>query len=182
MKVMPELRPRPRLLESAVEPPDQAVSENLWLYRLPAGRRRILRLLIRIAVLAVLACGAAYWLVSRDLIHEEGASIRRLIPVGTHRLSDGSHDSPPEPVVVQLNEQVIQVTTIALGHPRLAVINGRRVAEGDTVTIRGSRRSVAVTLQVVEIADRKVKLTDGEQIIIAHLTMAKPTPRPAEAR
>jgi hypothetical protein len=98
--------------------------------------------------------------------------MRRLIPVGTHRISGEGQASPPEPIIVQLNENLIQVSTIALGHPRLAVINGKQVAEGDTITVHTPTRSVAMTLRVIDIADRKVKLSDGKQIITAHLTVA----------
>jgi hypothetical protein len=62
------------------------------------------------------------------------------------------------------------VTSIALGHPRLAVINGKQVTEGDLITVHTPTRSIAVTLRVLEISDRQVKLSDGTQVITAHLS------------
>jgi hypothetical protein len=64
-----------------------------------------------------------------------------------------------------------------LGHPRLAVINGRAVAEGDWITLHGPNRAVAVTLRVLKIADGRVDLTDGTQTISAQLEIAKPIRR-----
>ena len=79
-------------------------------------------------------------------------------------------------MVVQLSTDVIRVTAIALGHPRLAVINGRSVTEGDTVTVHTPNHAVAVTLRVVKIADGRIDLTDGTQTVSARLVVPTPSP------
>jgi hypothetical protein len=66
------------------------------------------------------------------------------------------------------------VSAIALGHPRLAVINGRSVAEGDSITVHTPSHAVAVTLRVVKIADGRISLTDGTQVITTRLTVPAP--------
>jgi len=87
-------------------------------------------------------------------------------------LSSASHPTKaPAPIVIQLDSNVVRVTSIALGDPRVAVINGKQVAEGDTINVHTPVRSVTVTLGVVEIADRRVQLSDGTEIITAHLSL-----------
>ena len=96
-------------------------------------------------------------------------------------LSTGTHSAdPPQAIVVQLNADLVRVTSIALGHPRLAVINGKQVAEGDQITVHTPIRSIAITLRVLEISDRQVRLSDGIQVITAHLLMAEETPHRAQ--
>ncbi|HJT80872.1 MAG TPA: hypothetical protein VJ719_06725 [Chthoniobacterales bacterium] len=173
MKVLSDFGPRPRLLESAVTAPEAQRSDGIPVSKPEQFGKRFFRTVVRLVVVAALAFAVAYWFVHRDLIHEESAAIRRLIRVGTHRLSaEGRHGSKPDPIVVRLTEDLVQVSTIALGHPRLAVINGKQVAEGDTVTVHTPIRSVAITLRVIDIADNEVKLSDGAQIITAHLSRA----------
>jgi hypothetical protein len=86
-------------------------------------------------------------------------------------LSGGTHPStPPMPIAVQLNADLIQVTSIALGHPRLAVINGKQVTEGEAIAVHTPTRSVTISLRVLEISDHQVKLSDGTQVVTAHLS------------
>jgi hypothetical protein len=84
-------------------------------------------------VTGVLICWfVGYNIRGKAKMQEEPAMIRKLIAVGTHMLSSGLQPAkPPQPIVVQLDTNLVQVTSVALGHPRLAVINGRQVADGD---------------------------------------------------
>ena len=118
--------------------------------------------------------GVVYWGTHRGAMQEETVAFRKLISVGTRMLSGATHPTlPPTPIVVQLNTDLIQVTSIALGHPRLAVINGKQIAEGDTIIVHTPARSVAITLRVLEISDRQVKLSDGTQLITVHLARTR---------
>jgi hypothetical protein len=118
--------------------------------------------------------GLIDWITGHTAIRQETAVFRKLVSVGTQMLSSDPHAATPlQPIVVQLNADLVQVSSIALGHPRLAVINGKQVAEGDTITLHTPTRSIAITLRVVEIADRRVILTDGTQMVTAHLTLAE---------
>ncbi len=83
----------------------------------------------------------------------------------------------PSPIVVQLSADMIRVSAIALGHPRLAVINGKTVAEGDSVTLQAPKASVALILRVVKIGDGSIDLSDGKKMFSAQLTIPSP-PRP----
>lgn len=94
----------------------------------------------------------------------------RMLPVATHRLAAAPHSiETPAPVTIQYAPEMLHVSAIALGHPRLAVINGRALAEGDPLVLHAPTRNVAVTLLVTRIADGYVDLTDGTQTITAHL-------------
>jgi hypothetical protein len=79
--------------------------------------------------------------------------------------------SRPEPIVIQISADVLHVTAISLGHPRLATINGRNVAEGEYLTIHTPTANVAVTLRVLKISDGRIDLSNGPQLIIARLEL-----------
>ena len=53
--------------------------DPLLLRRESAVGKRLVRVVVRIILLALIASGIAYWIVQRDLVHEESGSIRRLI-------------------------------------------------------------------------------------------------------
>jgi hypothetical protein len=173
VKVLPQTKPRPRLLTSIVAASHQPVVDPIELRNRLGRHRRATRLLARAVIATVVIAGGAVWFYQHQSVQEQEAVFRRLITVGTRMLSAGGHPSnAPAPIVVQLNADLIQVTSIALGHPRLAVVNGKRVGEGDYVTVHTPVRSIAITLRVLEISDRQVKLSDGTQTITVHLTLA----------
>ena len=63
----------------------------------------------------------------------------------------------------------IHVSAISLGEPRLAIVNGKQVTEGESITISSPSQSAPVRLQVVKIADGRIDLSDGTQVITARL-------------
>ena len=81
---------------------------------------------------------------------------------------------------VPISADMVHVTAISLGNPSLAIVNGKRVAEGELVPLHTSRPAVIVKLQVMKIADGRVDLTDGSQVLTAHLEAQalKNPPRP----
>lgn len=179
MKLLPNETPRPRLLSSVVSslpPTFQAPS-------VPAPesgggffRTHHRAFLVGTLVGALFILGGIYVLTRQNSMHDEAAAVRRLIAVATRTLSSSTHAStPPAPVIVQLNSDLVQVSGIALGHPRLAVVNGKQVAEGDTITVHTPTRSIAVTLRVLKIADGRVDFSDGTQTLSARLVMPKPS-------
>lgn len=175
MKLLPNEMPRPRLLTSieAPPPPERPTSQRPTRDS-AAGFFRNYRtaFLVGTLVSSFLILAATYFLYGRGAIGTEAYFVRRLFTVATHTLSSGSHPSrPPAPVTVQLNADIVQVTGIALGHPRLAMINGKQVAEGDTITVHTPIRSITVTLRVLRIADREVELSDGTQRVVARLVV-----------
>lgn len=67
----------------------------------------------------------------------------------------------------------IQVSAISLGDPRLAIVNGKQVTEGDSITILSPGQSAPVRLQVVKIADGVVNLSDGTHVITVRLEISR---------
>lgn len=117
--------------------------------------------------------GGAGWLHSRHIAAQrEAAMAPVLVAASTESVSSSASESAtPAPIVVQIAAEHIRVTAISLGHPRLAVINGQQVGEGDFVKIRAPTVRVEVKLQVVKIADGRIDLSDGTQIITARLAL-----------
>jgi hypothetical protein len=70
---------------------------------------------------------------------------------------------------VPISANMVHVTAISLGNPSLAIVNGKRVAEGDLVSLHTSWPAVIVKLRVLKIADGQIDLTDGTQVLTAHL-------------
>jgi hypothetical protein len=96
----------------------------------------------------------------------------------TKSLTDGpGSTATPAPIVVELSPEMVRVSAIALGHPRLAVINGKTVTEGDSVTLQAPNASVALILRVVKIGDGSINLSDGKKMFSARLHIPSP-PRP----
>jgi len=97
------------------------------------------------------------------------------IKARTHSLAAPGSTEPPPPIVIQLSTDMVRVSAIALGHPRLAVINGKTVTEGDSVTLQAPNSAVALTLRVVRIGDGSIDLSDGTKMFSARLTIPSPT-------
>jgi hypothetical protein len=100
------------------------------------------------------------------------------IKARTHSLADKPGSAAtPAPIMVQLSADMVRVSAIALGHPRLAVINGKTVSEGDSVILQAPNASVALILRVVKVGDGSIDLSDGKKMFSAQLTIPSP-PRP----
>jgi hypothetical protein len=138
----------------------------------PGGRRWIYW---TIAGLATVICGAALWWVLNANEPSNKFGVANFIKARTQSLANGRNSSEmPAPIVIQLSPEMIRVTAIALGHPRLAVINGDTVAEGDNVRLKVPNGPISLTLRVVRIADGWIDLTDGKQMFSARLTIPSP--------
>ena len=107
----------------------------------------------------------------------ERFSFPTFIKARTDHLAQPGSAEPPAPIVIPLSSDMVRVSAIALGHPRLAVINGKTVAEGDSVTLQAPNASVALILRVVKIGDGSIDLSDGKKMFSAQLTIPSP-PRP----
>jgi len=105
-------------------------------------------------------------------------SFPTLVKARTNSVGAAGSNEPPPPIVIQLSPDMVRVTAIALGHPRLAVINGKAVTEGDNVKLQASNSSVALILRVVKIGDGSIEFSDGKQEFNAQLTIpSSPHPR-----
>ena len=78
-----------------------------------------------------------------------------------------SVDSAGPPALILASQ--VHVSAISLGEPRLAIVNGKQVTEGDSIDISIPNQATALTLRVVKIADGRIDLSDGTQLITARL-------------
>ena len=67
----------------------------------------------------------------------------------------------------------IQVSAISLGEPRLAIVNGKQVTEGESITVTTPDQLTTVRLRIVRIADGRIDLSDGTQVITARLETSR---------
>ena len=184
MELIPRKLPERPLL-SAIEadpPPVQPADANadspfaLKGSRLFSGNGRAICLGICAGAVLISVLGVTY--ERHQHAKREAMNVPRMFTVATGKaVTTPPGTSTPAPLVVEMNPELIHVTAIALGHPRLAVINGRSVAEGDWINVHGPSRNITVALRVLKIADGRIDLTDGTQVISAHLEIAKPVGR-----
>jgi hypothetical protein len=121
---------------------------------------------------------SAHTFHDRYITYQQHQRELRLLQVQTQRLAAAPHSSEtPLPMVIRYSPEMLQISAIALGHPRLAVINGRTLTEGDSVLLHTPTHNVAVSLRVTKIADGHVDLSDGMHTITAHLRIPS-TKRP----
>lgn len=123
------------------------------------------------AIFLGIAAGAAGICLVAYVYHSRQAQAdfdgtRRFIAVRTKAVKPPQPSAAPR-MIVQIPPESLRVTAIALGHPRLAVLNGKEVTEGDAITVQAS--GVEATLRVLKIADRSIDLTDGTQIITTRM-------------
>jgi len=122
---------------------------------------------------AALICAVSVLYVRHQAARRQAEEERQLVAVSTHSIS------PPQPIVIQISADLIHVTAISLGHPRLAIINGQQLGEGEQITIHTPSANIAVTLRVAKISDGRIDLSDGTQTISARLEippMVRPKP------
>jgi len=122
---------------------------------------------------AALIWAVSAFYVRHQTARRQAAEERQLVAVSTHSIS------PPQTIVIQISADLIHVTAISLGHPRLAIINGQQLGEGEQITIHTPSANIAVTLRVAKISDGRIDLSDGTQTISARLEippMVRPKP------
>jgi len=112
----------------------------------------------------------------RDTIGEP-LRLPTFIKARTNTLATPGSKEPPPPIVVHLSTDMVRVSAIALGHPRLAVINGKTVTEGDSVPLQSPNSPVALILRVAKIGDGSIEFTDGKNSYTAQLTIPSPPKR-----
>lgn len=175
MRLISQTTPAPRLLSTVVPelreklPERTTVRSRLKSVSLFSGNGRAIFLGLVAGAILISALGVLYKRQQAARRHAEEE--RKLLAVSTHSIS------PPEPIIVKISADAIHVSAISLGHPRLAIINGQLVSEGEKITVHTPSASVTVTLQVMKIGDGQIELSDGTQIIKARLELAA-SPRP----
>jgi hypothetical protein len=115
-------------------------------------------------------------IVVRQYRDKNGEPLRfpTFIKARTSGLAAAGTTDPPPAIVIQLSADMVRVSAIALGHPRLAVINGRTVTEGDNVILQAPGSAVALILRVAKIGDGSIQLSDGKNLYYAQITIPSP--------
>ncbi|MEY2579259.1 MAG: hypothetical protein QOI49_2083 [Verrucomicrobiota bacterium] len=175
MRLISQKSPTPRLLSTVVpevreRPPERTTTKSrLKGVSLFSGNGRAIFFGIVLGVILLSTISVVY--IRRQAARRHAEEERQLLAVSTHSIS------PPEPIIVKISADLIRVTAISLGHPRLAIINGQRVGEGEYIMIHTPAASIAVSLRVLKIADGNIELSDGTQVIKARLELL-PTSKP----
>lgn len=167
MRLISQKTPTPRLLSTVVpdvrekSPERASMRSRLKGVSLFTGNGRAI--FLGLVAGAVLVCAVGVLYKRQQVARQHAEEERRMIAVSTKSVSR------PEPIVIQISADLIHVTAISLGHPRLATINGRIIAEGEFLTIHTPAANVAVTLRVLKISDGRIELSNGPQLITARL-------------
>ena len=180
MQLIPNVKPAPRLLNSAaaeIKARTSAANVKASKHRLKrsgtfGGNGRAIFIGLLLGALVVAAAG---YLRSTDLAGETHlASVRKFFAVRTSSvLVPTERTDKGAALRVQIDPSMLRVTAIALGHPRLAIINGKEVTEGDSITLNSPDGGISVTMRIVNIVEGRIELTDGTEIITAPLLNGK---------
>jgi hypothetical protein len=181
MQLVPNKIPEPRLVFSmdAEEAKQAATRAQSPIQMAPAAKRRSRSpaLALTVLVILILAIGAV---IGWERFAANGDQLfPTFIKARTNKLAAPDSIEAAPVITIQLSPDMIRVSAIALGHPRLAVINGQTVAEGDAVTLQAPNSSVALTLRVAKIADGSIIFSDGKKMFSAQLTIPSP-PQPKQ--
>ncbi len=132
---------------------------------------------------AVLLSAISILYVRRQAALRRAEEELKLLPVSARSISPPAPSSPPAlisppaPIVVKISPDMIHISAISLGHPRMAIINGKLVGEGEQIIIHPPSASTAVSLRLVKISDGQIQLSDGAQVISVRLEVS-PSSKP----
>jgi len=123
-----------------------------------SGKHFLIVLLILFG-LAAFAAGSVYWYQTRHF------------PVVV-TITPPDRPLHPDPLgdrgaLVPISPDMLHVTSIAMGKPRLTIVNGKRLAEEDWLVVKTPNGEASV--RVVSIEDGQVRFKHGGETIDAHL-------------
>ena len=132
-----------------------------------AGRRILIVLVILLGV-PIVAGGSIYWFFSRN----------SPIVLGTAPVDEPTKPDPlgDRGTLVPISADMLHVTSIALGNPRLIIVNGKRLAQGDWLVVKTPNAEASV--RIVSIEDGIVRFKQGKQTIDARLQLNHAPPAP----
>ena len=129
--------------------------------------RHLLVILIILLGFAIFAAGGIYWYQTRYFP----------VVVAISPPDRPDKDTLGKPVaLIPLAPDLIHVTSIALGNPRLAIVNGKRLAEEDWLVIKTPNGEASV--RVISIQDGFVRFKHGGNTVDAKLQLAQASPSP----
>jgi hypothetical protein len=145
---------------------DQQTSVEVLAEESSTGRP-LLVLLIIVLGFAVFAAGVIYWIQSRqDPV---------IVAISPPDIRD-KDSTGKKGVLIPLSPDLIHVTSVALGNPRLAIVNGKRLAEEDWLVIKTPNGEASV--RVVSIQDGFVRFKHGGNTIDSRLQPAQTKQQP----
>ena len=156
LRIIQPDKPKPRLLESAETKTESETPEVIT----SSGIRRLKFLGLIAIVTIVFVIGAVVFLERQQ---RSWVGVRIGKPTS----------APVKPVIIgrvaltPVTPEMLRVTSIALGDPALAVVNGQQVAKGESLTLKTVTGSIA--LVVTNIEDRLVQFDYRGQKIEAKL-------------
>ena len=172
MRLIRKSSPSPRLLNTVVPevaaskveiPPGKTALKGASLFS-GNGRAIFVGIVVGAAILSIL--GITYTRHQSQKRQRE-AGVRAAVT--TPNISPA--ESPFLPASILTSQ--IRVSAISLGEPRLAIVNGKQVTEGENITVSIPGRLTTARLRVVKIADGRVDLSDGTQLITALLETSR---------
>lgn len=108
-------------------------------------------------LIAIAFCVGLSYLLEKRWSREHATQVQTTAPAETLARATGP-----------LSSDLFQVTEVTLGSPRTATINGKRLSEGESLSVQTS--SGLTNVRVVRIENGAVALTDGTQTVEASVS------------
>jgi hypothetical protein len=166
LQVVRRAEPHSRIIYSDSIQAEQQTEQEVDAEEESTGKRFVVVLLILFA-LAAFAAGSIYWYQTRHF------------PVVV-AIAPPDRPLHPDPLgnrgrLVPISPDVLHVTSIAMGKPRLTIVNGKRLAEEDWLVVKTPSGEASV--RVLSIEDGLVRFKHGGETIDARLqTIQRPVP------
>jgi hypothetical protein len=166
LHVAQQSEPKERLIYSDSLMADRQTSQEVIDDESSSGRHLLIILIILLGF-AAFAAGGIYWYQTRNL------------PVVVAISPPDGRDKDPlgnRGALVPVSPDLLHVTSIALGNPRLTIVNGKRLAEEDWLVVKTPNGEAS--LRVISIEDGFVRFKHGGNTIDAKLQLAQASPSP----
>ena len=162
--MVPHDAPAPRLLKTALERREHLPESGPGPTTGSSFSGKDRAVFAAIVLGAILLFGFLYIHLRQRTVVHPASEDRRPPAVSTSIVAS-------EPIS-NISADQIHVSAISLGDPRMAIINGQLVGEGETITLHPAGASAAVSLRLRRISDGEIELSDGAQVIKARLELA----------
>ena len=129
---------------------------------------RFLIVILILFVVAALAAGAFYWY--------QMSSLPAVVAITAPEKPKHPDPLGDRGVLVPISPDLLHVTSIALGNPRLTIVNGKRLAEEDWLIVKTPNGDASV--RVVSIQDGHVQFKHGKDTLEAKLQATQGQPSP----
>jgi len=160
LQVVRRAEPRSGIIYSDSIQADQQTSREIDAEDESSGKHFLVVLLVLLG-LATFAAGSIYWYQTRHF------------PVVV-AITPPDRPLHPDPLgnrgaLVPISPDMLHVTSIAMGKPRLTIVNGKRLAEEDWLVVKTPNGEASV--RVLSIEDGLVRFKHGGETIDARLQL-----------